>query len=86
MMTPNKSGETVTLRKSTIDCVMGYIREELETLLSLSSAVVNFVAVEDTKNLKERDNLNAFRLAELLEDRLGSTTFEKNIKRILDGS
>jgi hypothetical protein len=83
MSNTNKTDDTVTLRKSRIEFVMDYIREEQETMQALSSAIVSCVAVQDTKNPKDSDNIFAFRLAELLDDRLGDAKFEKNIRLML---
>ena len=73
----------VTLSRSTIELALDYIGDEMETLLALSNALVSQVTVQDPKNPKDHDNVFAFRLAELLEDRIASSVFQENIRHIL---
>lgn len=83
MSNTNKAGDTLMLNRNTVEFVLEYIREEMESLFSLSAAVAAFTAVKDTKNPKDNDNITAFRLAEILEERLGSTAFQNNIRSML---
>jgi hypothetical protein len=82
MSTPKKSSEVISLRAEVIELVMSLIREERETLSALACSILMMVSC-DPKNPKDGDNIHAYRLAELLEDEIGSSHTENLIRELL---
>ena len=80
------SVEKVTLNRSTIEFALEYLDEEMETLYALATSLVSQIGVPDRKNPKDTDNITALRLAEIIEDRVGSTSFSNSMRTILTGS
>lgn len=83
MSITDNAGDTVTLHKSKIEYVMAYVNEERETILALSMALRKWLEPDDPQDPKDSDDLTAWRLAQILEDRLSSTEFEENIGNVL---
>lgn len=60
-----------------------YIDEELEVLYSIALPLCERIAPKDPKNLQEEDDIVAWRLAQLLVERLESTRTINNLKQFL---
>lgn len=84
-MSPKSENEKITLHRATIDYAIQCVEEEMETLFSLATSVTWQIGAPDRKNPKDTDNIAAFRLAELIEDRCGSTAFVSNLRFVLLG-
>jgi hypothetical protein len=62
---------------------MDLIDDEMNKLHCLAIALENQLRPNDPKNPTDTDNLIAWRLAEVLEEKLGSTAFEKGVRSLL---
>lgn len=82
-VTSTLSEDTVTLGRHTIEYVMEALDDELETLYALDTSLCIQIGEPDRANPKDGDNMTAFKLAQLLEDRLGSTRFREAIGTLL---
>ncbi len=80
------STEKVTLNTTTIESALKYVEEEMETIFALASAVAWQIGEPDNKNPKDTDNISAYRLAELIQDRTGDASFGAMMRYILTGS
>lgn len=78
-----QSGGTATANAGELDFLARYIAEELERLEALSIALEKELCPKDPDNLREGDKVTAWRLAELLNERLSSRAFSDYINSVL---
>lgn len=62
-----------------------YLHEEMETLAALSIALVNQLAPSDPDNDDDCENPTAWRLSQVLSDRLTCTHFSNDMRKVLLG-
>lgn len=62
-----------------------FLEDELETLLALSLTLTNYLEPEDPSNMDDGFNPVAWRLSQVLNERLSSVAFSNNMKTLLLG-
>ena len=73
----------MAFEKHEADLVAEYAREEFERLAALAAALEYWVSPQPSGNPDECQNPTAWRLAQVLDDRLSGTAFLKNVDRLL---
>jgi len=63
-----------------------YLQSELETLLALSITLTNELTPDDPDNHDDYEHTTAWRLSQVLNDKLSSTKFSKNMRLLMLGS
>lgn len=66
---------------SELEFALKFLDDELETLLALSMVLMN--QLEDTRDAETGNGVTAWRLAQVLNDRLASVEFSRNFRHIL---
>jgi hypothetical protein len=75
--------DTVILSRHAIEYVMDALDDEMDTLYALATSLCIQIGEPDRANPKDSDNITAFKLAQLLEDRTGSTSLREAIRAML---
>ncbi len=63
-----------------------FLQDELETLLALSITLMNQLEPDDPQNHEDYEHITAWRLSQVLNDRLSSVAFTNNMRTLLLGS
>lgn len=82
-MNSRQSNGTAPATAEDLDFLARYIADELERLEALSLALEKELCPKDPDNLREGDKVTAWRLAELLNERLSDRAFSDYINRVL---
>ncbi len=80
------STDEVMLNKATIEYALKYVEEEMQTLFALAFSLAWQIGAPDDKNPKDTDNICAYRLANVISERTGTTKFGDSLRYILTGS
>lgn len=63
-----------------------FLEDELETLLALSITLKNQLEPDDPQNHDDCEHTTAWRLSQVLNDRLASTEFSNNMRMLMLGN
>lgn len=72
--------------RSQVEFALSYLKEEIETLLSLAMALRRQVEPIDPKNPTDTVDTTAWRLAQVLEGRLEKTLFVDQMRSLVLGA
>jgi hypothetical protein len=75
--------KTVLKYASSLEGVMDAIEEREEQLYALAATILRHLSPEDEKNIPDEHPHTAWRLAQLLEDKLSSTSHRNYVREIL---
>jgi hypothetical protein len=67
----------------TLDFVMDLLSEEREKMLAIAISLYNRLEPKNLQDIKEHEDQTAWRLAQLLEERLSTTEFENAVRELL---
>lgn len=68
---------------SSLEGVMNAIEEREEQLYALAATILHHLSPEDEKNIPDEHPHTAWRLAQVLEDKLSSTSHRNYVREIL---
>lgn len=66
-----------------LDMAMSILNEELEKMLSVAICLVNRLEPENLRDIRDDEDVIAWRLAQVLEERLSSNEFEDSLRQLL---
>jgi hypothetical protein len=69
--------------QGTLDLAMSLLHDELEKMLCVAICLVNKLQPKNTSDIQDDEDLIAWRLAQVLEDRLSETAFEDSLRELL---
>lgn len=77
------ANENVTQSVKKLEWVMGLIDEREEQLYAMASSILGYLTPFDAKNIPDDHPLTAWRLAQLLDEMLASTSHRNTIREAL---
>lgn len=66
-----------------LDLAMSILNEELEKILSVAICLLNRLEPKDLHDIRDNEDVIAWRLAQVLEERLSSGEFEDSLRQLL---
>lgn len=69
--------------QGTLDLAMSLLHDELEKMLCVAISLANKLQPKDLSDIQDDEDLIAWRLAQVLEDRLSETAFEDSLRELL---
>lgn len=81
-----QSDKTVLMHVAHLEGVVDLVEERDEQLYALASSLLMHLAPQDEKNIPDGYPITAWRLAQLLEEKLVSTSHRKYVSNMLLGS
>lgn len=66
-----------------LDLAMSILNEELEKMLSVALCLMNRLEPKDLHDIRDDEDVIAWRLAQVLEERLSSSEFEDSLRKLL---
>lgn len=82
---PDLCPDLPNVTQGSLDVALEYVEDEHEKLLALAIALRHLLEPADPHNPAENDDLTAWRLAQLIEERLSSTTFTNTLRAFVLG-
>lgn len=69
--------------QATLELAMSLLHDELEKMLCIAISLVNKLEPKDVNNIQDDEDVIAWRLAQVLEDRLSETAFLDSLRELL---
>lgn len=81
----NTNTQDRCIKETAVKLALEMQSEELEKLLALSIGLVNHLEPRDPSDPDQHENLTAWRMAQVLNERLSSTVLQEGIYQMLLG-